>query len=72
MKSRLSSQVVVLVVFTELEVSKMKNEKLDQEYSFDLRPASMEEAGLCYENPSPERRNEPACPEGRLIDSINC
>lgn len=37
-----------------------------------LRPASVEEAGLCYENPSPERRNEPACSEGRLIDSINC
>ena len=28
----------------------MKNEKLDQEYSFDLRPASMEEAGLFYSN----------------------
>ena len=42
------------------------------EYPFALRPASIEEAGLCYENPSPERRNEPACPEGRLIDSINC
>ena len=37
-------------MFTELEVSKMKNEKLDQEYSFDLRPASMEEAGLFYSN----------------------
>ena len=28
----------------------MKNEKLDQEYSFDLRPASIEEAGLFYSN----------------------
>ena len=28
----------------------MKNEKLDQEYSFDLRPASMEDAGLFYSN----------------------
>ena len=39
-----------MVVFRELEVSKKKNEKLDQEYSFDLRPASMEEAGLFYSN----------------------
>ena len=28
----------------------MKNKKIDQEYSFDLRPASIEEAGLFYSN----------------------
>ena len=28
----------------------MKNKKIDQKYSFDLRPASIEEAGLFYSN----------------------
>lgn len=32
----LSPQVLVLVVFTELEVTKMKNKKMDQADSFDL------------------------------------
>ena len=44
----LSPQVLVLVVFTELEVTKMKNKKMDQADSFDLRPASVEEAGLFH------------------------
>ena len=39
-----------MVVFTELEVSKLKNKVMDQAYSFDLRPASIEEAGLFYSN----------------------
>ena len=41
---------MVLVVFTELEVTKVKNKKMDQEYSFALRPASIEEVGLFYSN----------------------
>ena len=39
-----------MVVFTELEVTKVKNKKMDQEYSFALRPASIEEVGLFYSN----------------------
>ena len=39
-----------MVVFTELEVSKLKNKVMDQAYSFDLQPASIEEAGLFYSN----------------------
>lgn len=35
-------------MFTELEVTKMKNKKKDQADSFDLRPASVEEAGLFH------------------------